>query len=98
MNESRLKFFPISFFAMILGLSGYSIALQKNEEVLHLSFHISTYFMLVTFDLATVLGIFYAAKSIKYFHEVKIDFSHPVRMNFYTHNIYYLFIGFYSNP
>jgi len=47
--------------------------------------------MLVTFGLAIVLGIFYTTKSIKYFHEVKIDFSHPVRMNF-TPTIFITFL------
>lgn len=70
MNESRIKYFPISFFAMILGLSGYTIALQKSEELFHFPIHISNYVMVVTFGLALVLGLFYLAKTVKYFHEV----------------------------
>ncbi|MBN2278958.1 MAG: SLAC1 anion channel family protein [Candidatus Marinimicrobia bacterium] len=82
MNSDRLKHFPISFFAVVLGLSGYTIALQKSEAMLHFPLIISHYLMMMTFMLTAVLILFYSAKSLKYFKEVQADFSHPVRMNF----------------
>jgi hypothetical protein len=39
--QNRLAYFPISFFAIILGLTGYSLAFQKAEEFFGFSFKIS---------------------------------------------------------
>jgi len=90
-NNSRLQHFPVSFFSMILGLAGFTIAFQKMEELLHLSIKISNYLIGFTFLLAIVLGIFYLAKSIKYFDEIVIDFNHPIKMNF-TPTIFIVFL------
>lgn len=76
---------------MILGLSGFTIALQKSEEILHLPIHISNFVMTLTFSLAGILLLLYLIKSIRFFDEVKLDFSHPVKMNF-TPTIFITFL------
>ncbi len=41
-SSSRLEHFPISFFAMIMGLAGLSIAWEKAQSSLNLPFQIDS--------------------------------------------------------
>ena len=47
MNGNRLENFPVSFFAMVMGMAGITIAWQKCATLLH--FGSSVYAMLVPF-------------------------------------------------
>ncbi len=83
MSNNRIKNFQISFFAIILGLSGLSIAFQKGEIHLGIPGHLSYYFIAITITVFTVLLLLYSLKFIKYRDEVKKDFHHPVKANFF---------------
>jgi len=76
---------------VILGLSGFSIAIQKSEEFLHFPFNVSNYLIGFTFLLAITFGIIYTLKTIFHFSEVKDDFNHPIRINF-TPTIFITFL------
>jgi hypothetical protein len=54
MDTSRLNHFPISWFAMIMGLSGFSIAWIRAGQILHLSFPIG--FFLLSLTIALFIG------------------------------------------
>lgn len=82
--SDRLKFFPIMMFAIVMGLSGLTIVLQKAAEILgwnSLFGYVSAYVDLGTFILILCT---YGLKIIKHFDEVKKEFSHPVRINFFA--------------
>jgi len=91
MKNSRLQYFPISIFSIILGLSGFTIAFQKSEEILNFPLNVSNYLMGLTFLLALIFGLVYMLKTITYFPEVKHDFNHPIKMNF-TPTIFIVFL------
>ncbi len=55
MKENRLRFFPISLFAIILGLSGLSIAYQKGETFLGIPGRLSHYFLGTTILLFLII-------------------------------------------
>lgn len=40
-KEYRIKHFPVSFFSMILGMTGFTIAFQKAEQILQIPIHLS---------------------------------------------------------
>ncbi len=84
MQNNRIKNFQISFFAIILGLSGLSIAYQKGEIFLGIPGNISNYFIVITILIFITLLIFYTIKFIKHRDEVKKDFHHPVKSNFFA--------------
>ena len=42
-KECRLKYFPISFFSVILGMTGFTIASQKIESILKLTSKFSSF-------------------------------------------------------
>lgn len=81
---TRLQFFPIMMFAVIMGLSGLTIVFQKSNEILNFGFTVSA--VLAAADTILFVGIilFYLAKMVKYFDEVKKEFNHPVRINFFA--------------
>jgi tellurite resistance protein len=80
---SRLKNFPISFLAICLGLIGFTLAWQKAEQIFKLSFIISNYLLYFSIVVTGIIFLFYIAKIIKYPSEVKKEFNHPIKLNFY---------------
>ena len=78
----RLTFFPITAFASILGLGGFTILLDKWR---HLQWLPSwPYFLMagVVTALFSLLLILYAHKTIRAFPLVIKDYQHKVRINF----------------
>ena len=80
---NRLKNFPITFLAIILGLTGFSLALQKAEQILNLPFSIFPLFLGISIITGIAFTIIYTFKIIKFPKEAKEEFNHPIKMNFY---------------
>jgi len=80
----RIKHFPIPFFAVVMGLSGLAIAYQKAH---HLFGFPKIVYELLMFSAAfafIVIAILYLLKTFLFFDEVKADFFHPIRINFFA--------------
>ena len=78
----RLKNFPIAWFALIMGLSGLTIAWSRAEHIFALEFAVSPVLLAITAALFVLLTGLYAAKFIKYPQEVLGEFKHPVKLAF----------------
>lgn len=83
-NSSRLRFFPIMFFAVIMGLSGLTLVLQKSSELFGLPSIFWELFTLIDTGLFFIILSLYIFKLSKYPNEVKHEFSHPIRINFFA--------------
>jgi tellurite resistance protein len=81
--ESRLKHFPAPLFAVVMGLSGLAIAYQKAAVFFGYPKIIGTSLVYLTVAVFAVFALTYLAKLVKYPDEVKKEFSHPVRINFF---------------
>jgi tellurite resistance protein len=79
---SRLKNFPISWFAMIMGLSGFTIAWSRAEHILHLPFAISPLLLSLTIAIFVTITTIYVLKIIRYPNEVRGEINHPVKIAF----------------
>ena len=79
----RLKNFPISFLGVCLGLIGFTLAWQKAEDVLKLPILISNYLLYFTLFVILVALAIYLLKMVRYSKEVKKEFNHPIKLNFY---------------
>ncbi len=79
---SRLKHFPVSWFAMIMGMAGFTIAWISAERILDLPFTVSPILQAVTVLLFVLLTVLYAAKLIRYPKEALGEFTHPVKLTF----------------
>ena len=83
MNTERIKYFPISAFSIILGLTGLAIVFQKVEEMLGLFYTIDTMIITIAIVLFATISLIYLLKFIKYPHEVAGDFESPVKLSFF---------------
>jgi tellurite resistance protein len=83
-EENRLKNFPIMMYAMVMGLSGLTIAYQKSAVWLDVPEVFGMVFMFITTITFVVVSIVYISKYIKYKIDVKNEFSHPIRINFFA--------------
>ena len=82
-STSKIAFFPISFFAVIMGLSGFTLAWKGAGN---LFFHNSTvwlYFAYATSAVMAVISVLYAIKMYRHPHAVLEEIRHPVRLNFF---------------
>jgi len=82
-KECRIRHLPISFFSIILGLAGFTIAFQKAEKILGFPLHFSSVALYTTLTLFAILTIAYAVKLIFFRKEVRAEFAHPVKLSFF---------------
>jgi tellurite resistance protein len=80
----RIEQFPISFFAVVMGLAGLGIAWHKAESVLGLPFTVSRYVLPVTIAVFAILGALFLLKATLYPRAVRAELAHPVKLNFFA--------------
>ncbi len=83
-SSDRLQFFPIMMFAIVMGLSGLTMVYKRVSEVLYFPSFISILMMIVTSMIFLLILYFYTLKLMKHKNEVKKEFSHPIRINFFA--------------
>ncbi|MDA3839475.1 MAG: SLAC1 anion channel family protein [Patescibacteria group bacterium] len=83
LKECRIKNFPVSFFSVVMGLSGLAISLQKATEIYGISNIYSNLMLAITVVIFGLLGFFYIRKMISCPSEVKKEFKHPIKINFF---------------
>lgn len=82
--KEKIKYFPITLFAIVMGLSGLTMVFAKFHHMHWLPvwpFRILVFF---TFGLFLFFTVNYARKAFSHFDEVKKDFRHPIRINFFS--------------
>lgn len=82
-TQNRLQFFPIAFFAMIMGLAGLSLAWQKAQHVYQLDLGINLPLALVSITIFSLLLLIYLAKALRYRQAVLSELQHPVKLSFF---------------
>ncbi|EXJ14587.1 SLAC1 anion channel family protein [Imhoffiella purpurea] len=82
-SHSRIQHFPISFFAMVMGLTGLTIGWEKAQHILHLDLGISPWLVGLSSTLFLVLAFLYATKLALYRAFVVKELRHPVKLNFF---------------
>ena len=82
--SNRLQFFPIMMFAIVMGFTGLSIVLYKLSVNLYFPSFIVSIFGLISLGLFLIISFFYIKKFIFYKEEVKQEFIHPIRVNFFA--------------
>ncbi len=81
-SPSRVKNFPISWFAMIMGMAGFTIAWGRAEHVLGLGFAPSQILLPVTTVLFVLLAVIYLVKIARYPQDALGEIKHPVKVAF----------------
>lgn len=82
-THSRIRYFPISFFAMVMGLTGLSIGWEKAQSILQLDLGISPWLVGLSAGLFILLASLYATKLALHGQSVLEELRHPVKLNFF---------------
>ncbi len=82
-DNSRLANFPISFFTMIMGLSGLTLAWREGSEDLGLSSVIGDGMAMFSLIAFITLLVIYFAKIAKYPDAVQGELNHPIKLAFF---------------
>ncbi len=82
-HDSRLQYFPISYFSVVMGLVGLTLTIQKAEAMIQIEAGISTGLLMISTVLFLLIALLYFAKGIKYPNAVKEEFNNPVRLSFF---------------
>lgn len=82
-NKSRLQNFPISWFAVVMGLSGLCIAWYRAEVLLGIPYKISSLLLWLSVSVFVLLLAIYATKLLRYPAQVVAELNHPIKLNFF---------------
>jgi tellurite resistance protein len=83
-NNSRLQYFPITMFAITMGLAGLTLVYEKASHILGIPYAIGEGLLYITTLIFLMICLTYAIKFIKYKHEVLEEWRHPIRVNFFA--------------
>lgn len=82
-SAPRLKHFPVTFFAMVMGLTGLSLAWRKAEIALKIDLALSDAILVTAIAAFLVVGGAYLAKLMRYPDAVRKELGHPIQLNFF---------------
>ena len=82
-RPARLQNFPISWFSVIMGMTGFTIAWHRAEILLVLPVRPSFALLSLTIATFVILLAFYLIKILKYPNQVKAEYLHPIKLNFF---------------
>jgi tellurite resistance protein len=81
--QGRLAFFPISFFAMVMGLSGLTLAWEKAQHVFNIDLGLYLPLLGVTSGVFVLLLVMYLGKLLVHRPQVMQELAHPVKLSFF---------------
>ena len=82
-EPTRISNFPVSFFAVVMGLLGLVIATQKLESMLEAGSVVSKVLLGIALFAFLVLTLAYAVKLVRHLDLCKAEFNDPVRLSFF---------------
>jgi len=82
-GEGRLVHFPITFFAIVMGLSGLTLALHAAEQTLGLPAILAEIAFAVAGGVFLLILFFYLLKLIRHPRAVRHEWNHPVKIAFF---------------
>jgi tellurite resistance protein len=81
-TADRLRHFPVSFFASVMGLAGLSIAHIRASHLWPELRAPALVLIILTAALFLALAVIYAIKFLRHREAVAEEFTHPVRLHF----------------
>jgi len=81
-TSNRLEHMPISFFAMVMGLAGLTLAWEKASEIYHFSSLIFSTLLVQSILVFILLAGMYIYKGINFRAAILKEWANPVKMNF----------------
>jgi len=81
--HSRLEHFPITFFAIVMGLMGLTLALHAATPFYPMAAPVATAVLWIGIATAVAIALLYLAKALRYPAMVAWEWHHPVRLAFF---------------
>jgi len=81
--DGRLKNFPISFFAVVMGLTGATIAWERAEKIFGWSSSLSTALLFISELVFLAIFFIYLVKIFRYWQEVRREFQNITKLSFF---------------
>jgi tellurite resistance protein len=82
-EKNRIKNFPVSFFSTIMGMSGFSIAIEKAETIYQLTINLSLFLSSFNLILFASVSSLYLYKIFTESGAVIKELHHPVKLSFF---------------
>jgi len=82
-TEPRLKHYPITFFAIVMGLMGLTLAFHAATSAYPVAEPIAQAMLWVAIAVAALVAAGYIAKALRYPGMVAWEWHHPVRLAFF---------------
>nr|WP_321445079.1 SLAC1 anion channel family protein [uncultured Cohaesibacter sp.] len=82
-KESWLAHYPNAFFAMVMGLAGFTLATERLEKSLGAEHGVSLILLICTILVFVVLLAIYAVKALRHPDQIAWEWNHPVRICFF---------------
>ena len=81
--QGRLQHMPVSMFAIVMGLAGTTIALEKVEQLWAWTAAPSAWMFGLTALAFVLISLTYLIKFMRHRQHVVDEFNHPIRMSFF---------------
>ncbi len=81
-TSNRLEHMPISFFAMVMGLAGLTLAWEKASEIYQFSSIIFSTLLVQSILVFILLAVMYIYKSLTFREAILKEWANPIKMNF----------------
>ncbi len=82
--KERIQYFPITAYAIVMGLSGLSIVFGKFYHLQWMPKYLYDGMLFFTFGLFLLISLLYGLKAVNHFENVVKDFKHRIRVNFFS--------------
>ena len=93
-EPDRLENFPVTFFAVMMGLLGLALSMTAAEKAAGSSGDVSQFILGAAVAVFAVLTFFYVLKLVRHPGAVRAEWNHPVRIAFFpTISISLLLLG-----
>lgn len=80
---SRLEHFPVTFFAIVMGLMGLTLAMHAGAPTMPMLEPASSLMLLIGATVMAVIAIIYIAKALRHPAAVAEEWHHPVKLAFF---------------
>jgi tellurite resistance protein len=81
--SERLKYFPITLFSTVMGLTGLAIAFLRLDHIMNVHTYFGKYLLFGVTLWFVFLSAVYSMKFFRFREEVAEEFRHPVKINFF---------------
>ena len=82
-EHNWLEHFPVNIFPVVMGLTGWTLAWQKTQDIMELDWKVAEVLTVLSVIVFAVLATLYAVKLARYPLAVSAELKHPIKLSFF---------------